>query len=265
MPTEHDQWTSGSAYEAYVGRWSRQVACEFIEWLGVPPGQRWLDVGFGTGALMRTIFDSAAPSAVVGIDQSPAFVAFTEESEVSTASGFAAADAMALPFRDGSFGAAVSGLVLNFVPEPPVMVSEMARVTQAGGAVAVYVWDYAGEMQMLRQFWDAVIELDPTARHYDEGMRFSMCHQDRLREMFEAAGLSDVETGAIDIPTNFRDFDDYWSPFLGATGTAPGYVASLDETDRTVLSDRLRERLPIRPDGSIHLIARANAVRGSRI
>lgn len=265
MTTGHDRWSSGSAYEAYVGRWSREVAREFIGWLGVPPGSRWVDVGCGTAALTRTILESADPTAVLGVDQSTSFVAFTEHETPDPRTGFAVGDGTALPVVTGRFDATVSGLVLNFVPEPAQMVAEMARVTRQGGQVALYVWDYAGEMQMMRYFWDTVIELDPIARRYDEGMRFSICKLEALRALFSGAGLSDVDARAIDIPTQFRNFDDYWSPFLGGTGTAPGYVASLDEPDRTALRERLRERLPIRPDGGIHLIARANAIRSTRI
>ncbi len=263
MPTEHDRWTSGSAYEGYVGRWSRQVAREFIRWLDLQPAARWIDVGCGTGALTRTILDLSDPVSVVGVDRSTDFVSYTHGETVDLRTAFIAGDGTAIPLSAGSCDAAVSGLVLNFVPDPPLMVAEMARVTRRGGTVALYVWDYAGEMQMMRHFWDAAVELDPSAKQFDEGIRFAICRPDHLREMFEGVGLSDVETKAIDIPTRFRDFDDYWSPFLGGTGTAPGYVASLNERGRSALRDRLKEQLPVRSDGSIHLIARANAVRAT--
>jgi hypothetical protein len=128
--------------------------------------------------------------------------------------------------------------------------------------VAAYVWDYAGQMQMLRYFWDAAVALDPAARDLDEGRRFPICQPDALRSVFERAGLSRVRGRAIDVPTDFRDFDDYWSPFLGGQGPAPSYVASLDETHRAALRDGLRAALPVARDGSIHLVARAWAIRG---
>ena len=140
----------------------------------------------------------------------------------------------------------------------------MARVTREGGRVAVYVWDYGGEMQMMRHFWDAAIELDPAARDLDEGMRFSVCSLDGLASLFEGAGLAAVQTRAIDIATAFRDFDDFWSPFLGGTGTAPTYAMSLGEEQRSALRERLRSRLPTAADGGIRLIARALAVQGTR-
>jgi hypothetical protein len=152
--------------------------------------------------------------------------------------------------------------VLNFVPEPGRMVAEMSRVVRAGGTVAVYVWDYAGEMQMMRSFWDAAIELDPRAAERDEGRRFPLCRPEALSALFGGAGLTSIDTRAIDIPTVFADFDDFWEPFLMGDAPAPGYCMSLDERARERLRDRLRETLPVSADGSIHLIARAWAVKG---
>lgn len=262
--TSHDRWSSGDAYEAYVGRWSRQVAEEFIDWLDVPRGARWLDAGCGTGALTATVRARRDPVRAIGVDPSTAFVSFAGGRISDAVTSFVNGDGTALPFADGSFDAAVSGLVLNFVPEPGRMAAEMARVTRGGGCVALYVWDYGGRMEMMRHFWDAVIELDPVARRYDEGMRFSICRADRLEALFREAGLSAVEARDIDIPTRFPDFNDYWSPFLRGTGTAPGYVASLEEEDRAALRELVRRRLPLAADGSISLIARAIAVRGRR-
>jgi SAM-dependent methyltransferase len=260
MTEERERWSSGSAYDAYVGRWSRLVAGEFVRWLGTPPKARWLDVGCGTAALTRTILDQADPVAAVGVDRSIDFVAYNIPGERAA---FVAGDATVLPIADGVFDAAVSGLVLNFVPEPARMVAEMARVTREGGTVALYVWDYAGEMQMMRYFWDAAVELDPAAGELDEGARFSICNPGRLSALFAEAGLSDVESRTIDIDTSFRDFDDYWTPFLGGTGTAPTYVASLTGERRAALRERLRAGLPASKDGSVRLIARALAVRGA--
>lgn len=265
MVSDHDRWTSGSAYEAYVGRWSRQVAGEFVHWLGVEPNSLWIDVGCGTGALSETIFVEHSGNAhILGIDPSRDFVAAAVGWTTTGRNDFAMGTGVNLPVCTGVADAAVSGLVLNFVPDPALMVKEIARVVHPGGTVALYVWDYAGEMQMMRYFWDAAVGLDPVARRYDEGTRFTVCNPGRLRELFDGAGLMDVGTQAIDIETPFESFDDYWSPFTAGTGTAPGYVASLDEQDRIALRERLRESLPAGPDGGIKLIARAWAVRGRR-
>jgi SAM-dependent methyltransferase len=177
---------------------------------------------------------------------------------------FTTGDATSLPFAAGAFDAVVSGLVLNFIPDRERAVAEMRRVVASGGVVAAYVWDYAGEMQLMRHFWDAAIAMDPSARRLDEGVRFGLCRPDALRSLFGAARLRDVEVRAIDVPTRFVDFDDYWSPFLGGQAPAPGYCMSLEVDERARLRERVRSGLPIAEDGSIDLIARAWGVRGTR-
>lgn len=257
-------WDVGAAYEAYVGRWSRPVAHEFARWLGLPPRSRWLDVGCGTGALAEAIVEQAEPGAVLGIDRSKGFVAHARAHVAGAQLGFAVADAEALPVGQGGFDAVVSGLVLNFVSEPARMVAEMARAARAGGTIALYVWDYGAGMELIRCFWDAAKALDPLAAPLDEAIRFPGCAPGPLEALLAAAGLSRVETRAIDVPTRFRDFDDYWSPFLGGQGPAPSYATSLPEDRRGALRDAIRGILPAAPDGSIPLVARAWAARGSK-
>jgi hypothetical protein len=154
--------------------------------------------------------------------------------------------------------------VLNFVPQAETAVAEMARVTRQGGTVAAYVWDYAEGMGLMRHFWDAAVALDASAIVLDEGRRFPLCRPGPLATLFNDTGLHDVQVRALEVPTVFRDFEDYWSPFLGGQGPAPGYAMSLTEERRSILRERIRARLPIDPDGSIHLTARAWAVRGTR-
>jgi SAM-dependent methyltransferase len=256
-----DVWAKGSTYEPYVGRWSRVVAREFLDWLEPSRGLRWLDVGCGTGALTETILDRAQPAEVVGIDLSPDYVAFAHD-RLGARARFEIGDAQELPVIPEAFDAVVSGLALNFVPARARAVAEMVRVARPGAVVAAYVWDYAERMQMIRHFWDAAVALDPEAAKLDEGVRFPHCNPDSLAADWHGAGLQDVETRAIDAPTRFADFDDFWAPFLGGQGPAPGYVASRTEEDRTVLRERIRAALPVERDGSIALIARAWAVRG---
>lgn len=254
-----DRFADAAAYEGYIGRWSRRVAVEFLDWLAVPPGARWLDVGCGSGALVEAILARAAPGAVYGVDRSAEFVEATAarlagEPRVRLFVG----DAQSLPRGvPEDLDVAVSALVLNFVPEPARALAEMARCAPV---VAVYLWDYAEGMELLRRFWDAAIALDPAAAALDEGVRFPLCRPDALAALFGAA-LRDVEVRPIDVETTFGDFDDLWSPFLGAQGPAPGYVASLDEDRRAALRSRLQASLG---DGPIRLCARAWAARGSR-
>jgi SAM-dependent methyltransferase len=274
-----DAWVHGDAYEAYVGRWSRVVATEFVRrlrphagrlaalppaYLTVPAGRRWLDVGCGTGALTATVLAMAEPAEVVGVDPAEGFLATARDRITDPRASFRLGDARELPVADGSFDAVVSGLALNFVPQPDRAAAEIARVVAPGGVTAAYVWDYAGGMQMMAAFWMAAIAVDPAAAERDENPRFPICRPEPLTALWTGAGLTEVAVTPIDVPTVFRDFDDYWLPFLGGQGPAPAYVMSLSEESRSAVRDLLRERLPSAPDGSISLKARAWSVTGRR-
>src|SRR5262245_60403224 len=143
----NDVWADGELYEPFVGRWSRFVAPEFLNWLAVKPGGRWLDVGCGTGALTQTILVKAAPQWVIGVDRSEGFVNYARSKLSDTRATFDVADAQTLDkLATATFDAVVSGLVLNFVPKPDLAVREISRVAKSGAVVAVYVWDYADKM-----------------------------------------------------------------------------------------------------------------------
>ncbi|WPC68562.1 hypothetical protein SBP18_08710 [Rhodoferax ferrireducens] len=139
----------------------------------------------------------------------------------------------------------------------------MILVLASGGAIAAYVWDYAGKMELMRLFWDAAVELNPDAARMDKGIRFPLCHPEALMALFAGAGLHGVEGTAIDVPTPFASFDDYWQPFLGGQGPAPAYAMSLDENTRTRIRNRIRELIAVQADGSISLTARAWAIRAT--
>jgi SAM-dependent methyltransferase len=263
--TTLDPWTTGESYEPYIGRWSRLVARELVTWLAVPEGARWADIGCGTGALSETILAHAKPAVVTAVDASETYIATARRRLAHDARArLVVGDGCALPLGDATTDAAVSGLVLNFVSDPVRMAKELARVVALRGTAAAYVWDYAGEMQLIRRFWDAAVALDANARALDEGARFPICTREALATTWTEAGLADVEVRAIDVPTNFADFDDYWRPFLGGQGPAPGYAMALDAERRDALRTRLEETLPFEADGSIRLVARAWAVRGRR-
>jgi len=259
----HDVFNRAASYEPYVGRWSRLLAPMFLDWLGVAPGCTWLGVGCGTGALTDSILASAEPAAVAGIDPSMEFVAHATEAIVDPRAAFTVSDAMNLDFPDGVFDAAASALVLNFVPDARRAVAEMRRVVRPAGTVGGYVWDYAAGMRMMRIFWDAAVELDPTAAELDEGVRFKLCTPEALRACFESSGLDAVEVRALDCPMVFADFDDYWTPFLGGQAPAPAYAMSIGKDRRDGLRDLIRSRLPIEDDGGIRLVSRAWAVKGT--
>jgi SAM-dependent methyltransferase len=257
-------WASGPAYEAYVGRWSRAVAARFVPSLAAPGAAAWVDVGCGTGVLTAAVLQHAEPSSVLGVDASPAFLEVAAATIPDPRARFEVADAAALPADDGALDVLVSGLVLNFLPDRPAALAEWRRVLRPGGILGLYVWDYAGEMQLMRHLWDAATELDPAASDLDEGRRSGFCRPEPLRELARIAGFDGVQVDAIDVPTVFRDFDDYWSPFLGGTGPAPAYVTGLPPDARDRLRERLAARLPRVADGSIPLTARAWAVRARR-
>jgi SAM-dependent methyltransferase len=258
------RWSSGEAYDGYVGRWSRLVAAEFIPWLGVRAGATWIDIGCGTGKLSRSILRIAAPSRVVSLDPSAGYL---DRARASTADP-------RIEFRRGndqdvrSLGiaadAVVSGLVLNFVPDALEALRAAAEVTARGGLIAAYVWDYAEGMTMLRHFWDAAIEEDPAARSKDEGVRFAICARGALEAAFERAGLDDVVGRPIEVTDRYADFEEYRTPFLSGEAPAPGYLASLPEDRQTKLREVVGSRLPTAPDGSIALTCRAWAARGRR-
>lgn len=257
-----DTWERGNAYEQYVGRWSRQVAPAFLAWLRIPVGRRWLDVGCGTGALCAAIIDNCSPSSVVGVEPSQGFLRTATENLAGRAD-LRQGNATDIPLDDRAVDVAVSGLVLNFVADVPAALAEMARVTVAGGTIGAYVWDYGGKMELIRRFWDAAVDLDPQAAAMDEGVRFPMCDPQALVALFRSAALVEPEVTAIDIPTRFASFDEYWQPFLGGQGPAPAYAMSLSDDARLRLKEHIRSRLPMSADGALTLTARSWAVHAT--
>lgn len=258
-----DEWGSGDRYEPYVGRWSRGIAERFVTWVRPAAGSRWIDVGCGTGALTDTVLVSAAPASVLAVDRSAAYLAYARPRLAGRPVGVGIADAAALPARNRSVDYVVSGLMLNFLSDPARAVAEMTRPCRPGGVVAAYVWDYADGMQPIRMFWDAAVAIDPSAADLDEGRRFPLCRPDRLADLFEHAGLAQVDATSITVPAVFGDFEDFWTPFLGSQGPAPTYCVGLSRDARQELRDRLRSSLPRAADGSIPLSVRAWAVRGT--
>jgi SAM-dependent methyltransferase len=222
----------------------------------------WLDVGCGTGALTQTICQRGRPGSLFACDQSAEFVSFAQASVAGCPATFVVTSADNLPMQDGGFDIIVSGLVLNFLPQPLHTAQSMMERLRPGGTLAAYVWDYAEGMRFLRVFWDEAEVVDPSARELDEARRFPLCRPDRLADLWKRAGLTEVTTTSLQIDTLFSSFDDFWSPFLAGTGPAPSYVARLDAGSREQLALRLKQRLGSSADGSIPLKARAFGVRG---
>ena len=263
LQAEAKMFTMSAGYERFMGRWSRQLAPQYLAFAGVKEGDRVLDVGTGTGAVASTIAATFRSSLVVGVDPSAAFIAAARNNAKSDRERFEVGDAQALALPDGSFDQVMSLLVLNFVPDPQKALSEMRRVARAGGTVSACVWDYNAGMQMLRFFWDEVVALDPAMAPKDE-RHMKLSREGQLGELWRKAGLSDVREHALTIEQQFASFDDYWEPFLKGAGPGGAYVVSLAEEPRRRLETRLRKRLlGDRTDGSFALKAKAWCVRGS--
>lgn len=261
MKRLEDKWNDSDSYEYFMGRWSSLMAIKFLQWLNIPSDKSWLDVGCGTGALSEAIEKYNNPSFLSGID---AFAGYIEKARhrLSMNQNFKVADVENLPFEDQRFDVVVSGLALNFFPDIEKALLEMKRVTRPGGVVAAYVWDYSERMEFLRSFWDAAQIIDPTSKDLDEGIRFPICDSKNLTKEFRDAGITEVESSFLDIETLFKDFEDYWNPFFGGQGPAPGFLQSLSKKSQARLKDIIYERMNFEPNGSIRLIARAIVIKG---
>jgi SAM-dependent methyltransferase len=259
-PSEN-KFDNAAAYELFVGRWSRKVAKQFVDWLTVPAQQVWLDVGSGTGILSTAILQQANPAKIIGVDTSQAFIELAQGNIKDPRAQFQLGDAVDLHV-DINFDVAAAGLVLNFVASPQKAVANMSRLVKTGGLVAAYVWDYADKMEMMRHFWKAAITIDPSAAELDSGKLFTICRPDNLKALFEGEGLHAVEVIAIDIQTVFKDFDDYWQPFVEAQGSVSKYLRGVKPETKEAIRGQLLKQLPIGNDGTIELMARAWAVKG---
>jgi SAM-dependent methyltransferase len=259
-----DQWTSGEAYDIWMGRWSALLAADFLNWLRLAPAQQWLDVCCGSGILSLAIAQRHSPKQVVALDRSPAQIAFAREHRAHPRVTYSVADAMALPLPAESFDATVSGLGLNFVPDHARALDEFRRITRPGGTVACFVWDYSEGARFIRAFWDAALETNPESAKFDQGRRFEICKPEVLQKSFAAAHLESPELHPLDIHTRFDHFDDYWKPFQLGQGSAPVYLRSQPAQIQNAIRDRLKSTLTAAPDGSITLPARAWAIRARR-
>jgi SAM-dependent methyltransferase len=222
---------------------------------------RWLDMGCGTGALSDAIVAEADPDSVLAVDSSEGFIAFFRARANDPRITYQVGNAMDNLATPGFVDIAVSGLMVNFVPEPVSALRAMRHAVVPGGILAFYVWNYPGRMDMTSYFWEAATALWPEARANDQAVRFSMCRGDILAGMVAQAGGRDVQVVELEASRNYFGFEDFWAPLTGGQGPAPGFVSQLSEDDRQALRQELRNRLPIRPDGSFELIARAWALR----
>jgi SAM-dependent methyltransferase len=246
-----------------MGRWSRLVAPQLVEFAALPDQGRFLDVGSGTGSLAFAIGERHRKAHIVGIDPSKEYVAYaSSRNPFDDRANFELGDAQRLSFGDSIFDAAVSLLVFNFIPQPRTALSEVSRVTKPGGGVSAAVWDYGAGMRMLRIFWDAVVAIDPAAEKLDE-RRMPLCRTGELSGLWHQGGLEAVRERAIDIQMRFASFADYWEPFLLGQGPAGAYARGLSSRQLTRLRDEVKRRIGIPSEHRpIDLPGRVWAVRG---
>jgi len=246
---------TAEVYDRFVGRYSYELTGALASAAEIGPGWSVLDVGAGTGAGTRRLVELVGPGALAAVDPSEPFVEALRARFPGVDVRLASAES--LPFGDGVFDAAVAQLVVNFMANPDAGVAEMGRVTRPGGVVAACVWDYPGQMRMLRTFWDAAAALDPDgAGAVDEGTRMPFGRRGELGELWRRAGLGEVEDGELVVAAAYEGFEDLWEPFTQGVGPAGAYAAALDDAQREALRREYRRRLSV-PDGPFELEARA--------
>ena len=256
--TDPIRFEDGAAYERYMGKWSQLAGDTFLDWLAPSPGWRWLDVGCGNGAFTERLVGRCSPAAIHGIDPSEAQLAYARARPGSGIAQFRPGDALAPPFPDDTFDAAVMSLVIFFVPDPARGVAEMARVVRPGGVVAAFAWDMAGggfPYESVR------VELSAMGVAIPDPPSLDASGIDALRDLWKGAGLDSVETRGITVQRTFTDFDDYWATLFCGPSLGPR-LAAMAPGELAHLNARLRAGLPADAAGGVTLGARANAVKG---
>jgi SAM-dependent methyltransferase len=262
MMANKSMW-AGDSYDYLMGRWSRLMAPKFAGYAAVKDGDRVLDVGCGTGSLTRALLDVGPNVKVTAVDGSEDFIEIGRHNVADDRATFRQGDAQSLQYPTDTFDNCVSLLVMNFIPDAKSAVSEMRRVTRAGGTLAAAVWDYGDGMEMLRHLWDEAASIDETAGAKHEG-NMPLCREGELATLWSDGGLTNVDEDGLVIQMDFASFDDYWSPFLTGIGPSGSYVSNLDASTQTALKDRLRGKLTQgRDDESFSMTARVWAVRGT--
>jgi ubiquinone/menaquinone biosynthesis C-methylase UbiE len=252
------RFDDGAAYERMMGAWSRLAGEVFLDWLAARPGWRWVDIGCGNGAVTELVVDRCAPQAVHGIDPSEGQLAFARTRPAARRAEFRQGNALALPFADDGFDAAIMALVIFFLPDPAKGVAEMARVTRPGGTVAAYAWDMFGGGFPLAPIQEELRALGVTPLFPPSAAASRL---EALRELWHKAGLDALETRAITVQRSFADFDDFWTTSLLGSSVAPT-LAAMAEGEVARLKERVRARLEADEAGRITYAARANAIKG---
>jgi SAM-dependent methyltransferase len=248
------------AYDRFVGRYSPQLAAALCDFAGIEGGMRALDVGAGTGALTAELAKRLGAANVVAVEPSEPFAQACRARVPGVE--VVAAGAEALPLANDAFDATLSQLVLNFIPDAAAGLREMTRVTHPGGLIAACVWDYSGEMRMLRAFWDAAHEVSPATAALNDEATMRLGREGELAELWQDAGLLRIRSTPLRARARYENFEDLWAPFVAGVGPAGAFTVSLNEDERSALHDALARRLNT-GDEPFELTARAWAVAGT--
>jgi ubiquinone/menaquinone biosynthesis C-methylase UbiE len=259
MGSAEKLFTDGEAYERLMGRWTRLVGDVFLDWLDVPKGLRWLDVGCGNGAFTEELIARCAPSTVVAIDPSDDQLAYARTRPGLKTAEFQVGDAQKLLFAENSFDVAVMALVICFLSDPYLAVMEMARVVRRGGWIATYMWDIPGGGVPVDPIF---LELESMGMTSVRPLNTEISRREVMQELWKKAGLVSVDTRVISIPVVYSDFDDFWDSNTVPIGPQGKLIERMSLSEREQLRSRLRDRLPIASDGRITYESFANAVRG---
>jgi SAM-dependent methyltransferase len=247
-----------AGYERFMGRWSRAAAPVFLDWLGVPPGARWLDVGCGTGILAEAVLQRCAPVSVHAIDPAPAQIAATAARTSAGAVRYLVADAQRLPFDDGSFDVVASALVVNFIPDRTAAMLEMRRTARDGGCIAAYVWAFDEDLSpsgpLRRAMLSLGIDVPPIPGVEASGIA-------ALQVLFAAAGLVHIETCTIEVCLGYTHVADFWQSQTPSYAPTTKLIAAMDEKDRARLMKAVDAAFPAGPGRGIEYTARANAIK----
>ena len=254
-------FSNAIAYEAVMGRWSTRLAALFLDFAQIDDADRVLDVGCGTGSLVKSVLERTTRARVAGIDPVEAFVDYCWARFPHSRARFDYGSVFNLPYPDASFDRSLSLLVFQFLKQPGTAAAEMRRVTRTGGTVAACTWDRTGQ-EMSELFWEEAVRLDPGAE--EKAQRPNVCNQaGQLAELWGATGFEEVSEVTLEMRTDFACFDDFWLPYTQGAGPQGAYVASLSPENREVLRAVLRRRLVGERDRPFSLRAAALAVRGT--
>lgn len=258
MAEDTQRFSDGTAYEQFMGRWTRAIGTIFLDWLAPPTDARWLDIGCGTGVFTDLIVSTCSPATVVAIDPSEPQIELARKKPIAQRVDFRVADAQKLPFSDKAFDVVVSALVINFISDRPQALAEIGRVCHPHGVIASYVWDFAAQRGPVSVIRDGLCQVGakppPVPGTEHSGL-------EPLTSLFARAKLIDIGSRTIDVTMSFADFNEFWRSQTPSYTTMGKMIAALSETDREKVIDWVRTRLPAGPDGRITYSARANAIK----